>query len=173
VIFSRALFGLGRAERRSRSAALLEAHRARGLSVPARRQLSGDEAETLAVLRLIHAGPADSPDEPTHWGLIPSRAASSGTDRQHPCDHPDHDRAGVKTPRLDEAASFRLAGWRWTAARVLAAAPGGNLLPAHRRSTAEAVFIALLPEARAPESPPPVNGATAAAGDGQLAIEGH
>jgi len=110
------LFGLGpraRATPAARSAALLGAHRARGL-IGARLQpasFPGDEAETRALCcALIHA-----PDllilgmEPRHWVVDPlSRRQFWEPDRQHSAAiHPTMTVLVANRPRWTKAASFR------------------------------------------------------------------
>ncbi|APD48612.1 ribosome-associated ATPase/putative transporter RbbA [Synechococcus sp. CS-602] len=169
VDFFARLFGLGRAERRSRSAALLERTGLGAFGARPAGQLSGGMKQKLGLCcALIHAPDLLILDEPTtgvdplsrrqFWDLIASIR----------CDHPTMT-VLVATASMDEAASFD-----WLVAmdggRVLSSGTPAELLQRTGASTAEAVFIALLPEARRREHHP-VTVPPLPPGDGQLAIE--
>jgi len=154
VDFFARLFGLGRAERRSRRRCLCWSGTGLGgLQVPARRPaFRGDEAENSGcAAALIHAPGPGYLDEST-TGVDPfSPPPVLGPDRQHPLRSPDHDRAGGTGPRWT-SASFDWLVARWTGGRVLSAAPRGTA-PAHRPpAQRRPSSLPALPEGEAPGS---------------------
>ena len=169
VDFFARLFGQGRVEHRRRIGGLLERT---GLGPFARRpagQLSGGMKQKLGLCcALIHDPDLLILDEPTtgvdplsrrqFWSLIASIRA-------------DHPRMSVlaATASMDEAASFdRLVAM--DGGRVLSSGTPAELLRRTGAATAEAAFIALLPEARRLEHHPNVI-PPRPPGDGQVAIE--
>ncbi len=169
VEFFARLFGQGRAERRSRSAGLLERTGLGAFGARPAGQLSGGMKQKLGLCcALIHDPDLLILDEPTtgvdplsrrqFWDLIASIRL----------DHPVMT-VLVATASMDEAASFdRLVAM--DGGRVLSTGTPAELLQRTGSSTTEAAFIALLPEARRREHHP-VTIPPRPPGDGQVAIE--
>ncbi|MCT0213945.1 ribosome-associated ATPase/putative transporter RbbA [Synechococcus sp. CS-1324] len=169
VDFFARLFGLGRTERRSRRAALLERTGLGRFGSRPAGQLSGGMKQKLGLCcALIHNPDLLILDEPTtgvdplsrrqFWDLI------AGIRREHTAMS-----VLVATASMEEAASFD-----WLVAmdngRVLSSGSPVELLQRTGTTTPEAAFIALLPEARR-QGHHPVTIPARPPGDGQVAIE--
>jgi len=170
--------GLGALPSAAAAACLLEAHRARGcLAVPALRRpaFPGGMKQKLGCACVPDPCPGTLLilDEPT-TGVDPlSRPSILGPDSPAVAAiHTDHDPCWWQTRSMDEGRSASMSCGDGRRPRAQQRHPRRGTAPAHRRQhSGEAVFIALLPEASAGSTIP--SGATAAAGDGQLAHRGH